>query len=335
MNHQSSERIYLTFDYIHATPGGQTLLTGIKQCDETFYISGFYNTPNGHTDAFVYIGDITGRDEKNWHSLNFPNPGPSGGVFVTNLYGPAILKHGKIRVVGNYFTEVGAVGCMYTGLPDESTSFENWISLIPNPDAINVIAHSTMGDLAVGNYDTSTKPESQATLGKAFIYDVERKSYTEIIKPNAVSITAYGVWHNSGDCYTIAGGFSNLDPSSGLDSGYLVDYNNKTHKFTNWREYSYNNAAASFVTHFDGISSDNNGGYYLTGVAANRLTPDAHPIAFLAHTKGKHLPKWKEIKFPGSKITSGNSVAGTTVIGVYKDTTGLGSTTHGYISIII
>jgi hypothetical protein len=344
-----AERIYLKFNYPGAVFGSKTLLTGIRGTgngnivNDTLYISGFYTSPDGAITSFLYKGDLTGRDgscndinsRNNWHVLGYPSA-PGRSVIATSLYGPAILKHGNVRVVGNYTTEESngsAFGCMYEGPLDGSGI---WTTLVPQfgtDPTLNVIAHSTHGDLVVGNYDT------ELYQGKAFIYDIRTGTYYDISKPKQCpskvgikSITAYGVWHNDGANYTICGGFTRLDPSTGLDSAYLIDWNNKTHTFSNWRSYNYNNDnKTAAVTHFDGITTDGHDGYNLTGDAI--LLNENKEIAFFSHIGCNDDAHWAQIKYPGSVSTSGNSVYKSAVIGVYQiDHI---PTVNGYISIRI
>ena len=317
-----SNRKYQTFNYPGFTQGGETLLTGIRpvkndQCN--YYVSGWYQYPPDSTrvDAFIYKGNF--KTAGQWSVLNFPSS-PGVTVTATNLYGPDNYKCDQIRVVGNYTIEQqsGAIGALYEGPLNGSGV---WTTLIPSSlstsQVLNTIAHSTNGGLVVGNYDTLL------IQGKAFIYDIKTKKYTNIVKEGAKSITAYGIWHNGGTDYTIAGGYTNLNHETGVDSAYLVDYNSCSHKFTNWRSYNFgNDPIKSIVTHFDGITSDGCGGYYLTGDYIDVLDPDTD-VAFFAHVKrdkcgnfGK--AKWEQVHYPGSQVTSGNSVANKIVIGVYK-----------------
>jgi hypothetical protein len=325
-----NERIYLTFNYPGATSGSKTLLTGIRRdCKKTLYITGFYEPPknsSSQTISFLYTGDITGRIDpccnNKYNILNFPSI-PGRTVKTTNLYGPNILGCGNVRVVGNYTTEEtgkNTIGCMYQGLLDGSGV---WTTLTPSTDSINTIAHSTMGDLVVGNYNTNGGNVN------AFIYNVKTNEYHEIIKKEAKSITAYGIWHNRGHWYTICGGVSGKKKTT---VGYLVDWNNKTHEFSNWRNYSYIKAN---VTHFDGITSDNCGGFNLTGIAIA-----AGEVGFFAHVDRDNdccftKAIWKEIKYPDSSSTTGNSIVENIVIGVYTDSSEPKGTVNGYISIII
>lgn len=372
-------RKYKTLNFPNALPESKTLLTGIRGVDgdskDKVYISGFYEPPTtidseevkdgdevtgitkvaSKVTSFIYKGCLHGRGK--WYELNFPDS------TVTNLYGPNNGKNSKeIQVVGNYTTtKTGStlLGCLYEG-PLKGTG--NWTTIVPKSlsptqKIINTICHSTNGGLVVGNYDTIL------VQGKAFIYDIKLKKYYEIAKNGSKSITAYGIWYNSENSkptYTICGGYSNLNLQSGVSSAYLVDWNNDSKEFSNWRSYSFNNSpVTSLITHFDGITTDGNNGYNLTG---DSIGADESSIAFFVNvpactldslnipisSDGKKSRKskmskvtkitadatWSEISYPVSKgKTSGNSVYQSTVIGVYS--TSKGEQVNGYISLLV
>ena len=319
-------RDYSTFDFPSQIEGSKTLLTGIRRVDsnhDKVYISGFYKCPEeACVVPFVYKGHLDGDGV--WSILNFPS---SDGVTVvaTNLYGPNNGKDGDIRVVGNYTTEEtgeATLGCLYEG-PLDGTG--KWTTLIPTSTSpvLNTIAHSTHGNFVVGNYDT------QIDEGKAFIYDLKHEVYYEIVKENALSITAYGIWHNGGHFYTICGGFSDVDAIDNFESGYLVDWDSKHKRLSNWRTFNYNNDPEhAHITHFDGITTDKKGGYYLTGDWINLVEGQN---GFFCHVKkDATVGIWSNITYPGAEVTSGNSVYKKVVIGVYAEEAD--DSVHGYIS---
>jgi len=304
---------YSTFNFPGFVPGGRNLLTGIRRKRSNLYITGFYiPSMDADTVSFLYKGNVNYLNAGGYYILNYP------GSKATNLYGPAILDDCKVRVVGNYTKNNtnGLFGCMYTGKLDGTG---DWLTITPSSDALNCICHSNMGNLVVGNYDT------RLINGKAFIYDIKKDSYTEIIKDNAKTITAYGIWQNNGngnsscdnDHYTICGGYSPIVGAE-TDIGYIVDYNRKTKKFSNWTEYHYANDNASTVTHFDGITEAENG-YNLTGVAV----ANGEEIGFFVNVQRKSgkafkpNPDWVQVSYPGALTTTGNSVVNDIVIGVY------------------
>lgn len=327
-----SGRKYLTFNYPYAEPGGKTLLTGVRKVEKTkhdIYISGWYQSPkSGPVTAFVFKGNLSGKGV--WYPLSYPSS--SGATVVaTNLYGPNNGIAGEnVEVVGSYTTvESGTktFGCLYEG-PLNNSSIGKWTTLIPSfgNTTLNTIAHSTMGGLVVGNYDV------QLNQGKAFLYDIEKRIYFNITQPNVKSITAYGIWHNDGSSYTICGGYSELQASTGVDSAYLVDWDNKHRKLSNFRSYSYNNDPVhTVITHFDGIHGDGKGGYNLTGNYVPLTSPK--PAAFFARFKPGKKMKWSLIEYPESTGTSGNTVVGNAAIGVYQVSNEPPEQVNGYVSV--
>lgn len=327
-------RVYRTFNYPSGVSGGKTLLTGIRKVendDNNYYITGFYKYPEDSAPvaSFIYKGCRHGKGT--WTLLDYPSS-DGATVNATNLYGPDNgKKDGNIKVVGNYTTvEAGqkTFGCLYDGPLDGSGI---WTPLTPTSvdPVLNTIAHSTHGKLVVGNYDT------QLNQGKAFIYDIKTGEYFDVRKDGAFSITAYGVWHNGKQSYTICGGYTNLDHTSGVDTGYVVDWDNKNRKFSNWRVYNYgNDPVKALITHFDGITSDGKGGYNLTGdwIGADNGSPG---LGFIANVRRRPNGKfkkarWNSIAYPNELVTSGNSVSMYIVIGVYTSNPDDG--VNGYIS---
>lgn len=297
-------RKYKTFNYPNATEGSKTLLTGIrKKCEEIYLISGFYEPDSNSSVAisFLYEGKLDGKGK--WNNLFFHDKN-------TNLYGPNYLDNGNKEVVGNYFSNGSGNGCL---LQDKK-----WTIIIPpfgNP--INTIVHSNSGGLAVGNYEVA-----EEQVSKAFIYDIQTGNYYKIEKKGAISISAYGIIHVKKDKYCICGGYIDL-----VSKGFLVDFDRKKKKFSNWREHTFDNGK-DIITHFDGISlNEDKGGYTLTGDYVNLSNLN---VGFYCKVDKKGNAKWESVHYPNSLVTSGNSISQDVVIGVYilPDN----STVNGYVS---
>lgn len=321
---------YSTLDYPLSEPGGSTLLTGIRGVDGStdVYISAIYEgpAPDSAMHGLVYKGTTAGAGT--WHALTYPS---SSGVTVTStaLYGPNNNAAGGITVVGNYTTaEAGKapIGLLYQGPLDGSGA---WRTIGP-PGAVVTIAHSTMGGLVVGNYDTA----GVVITGKAFIYDIDRDVYTELVKEGALSLTAYGIWHNGGTSFTIAGGYTDV----AMAVAYLVDWDSATQRASNWTTYRFKNQSrpATLLTHFEGITSDGSGGYNL---AADALLVQGGPVigAALAHvrrTRSGAFDKatWTTISYPDSTLTSANTVYQEDVLGIYQP--GAGGISSGYVAVV-
>ena len=303
---------YSTFNYPGAA-GDSTFLTGVRGAGGgNVYITGTYEQ-QGSTDTqgLLYQGPLSGGGQ--WTILNFPGADITG----TALYGPDSLAPDSVRLVGSYKqTETGQQdhGLLYEGPPDGTGSWQTIDFPSMGETVLNTIAHSTMGGLVVGNFDTNL------ATGRAFVYDIDNNSWVELVKPGAVSITAYGIWYNGGTQYTIAGGYSNAN-LSGIDHGYLVNWDSTTQTPSNWTSYDFNNSRIGVaISHFNGITGDHRGGFYLTGDWLGIAPPVAG--AFFAHVfrvpgRAFSIAQWTQIAYPSAQVTSGNTVFENNVLGVY------------------
>jgi hypothetical protein len=276
--------------------------------------------------------------------LDYPS---SSGTTVTGtvLYGPDGLPPSNVRIVGSYTkcedegTGVRNHGLLYEGPTDGSGTWQTidfplsaaTPSPSPGEQVLNTIVHSTMGGLAVGNFDTNL------LTGRAFVYDIAANSWVELKRPviPSVSITAYGIWYNGGTSYTIAGGYSDANPL-GIDHGYLAHWDSVTQQASDWTSYDFDNGPHTHVevSHFDGITTDNQGGFYLTGEWAG----DQQQLGgFFAHVR--RVPhsafgdaRWRDIEYPSSVITTGNTVFENNVFGIYF--VNLDSPFSGYVATV-
>ena len=325
---------------------GDTLLTGIRENNNMLYITGFYKT-SAETTSFIFTcKSKNGKLKKSdvaagtLYPLNYYVPGSQ--VF-TSLYGPDVLANGNVRAVGNVSTQsLGSSGptgpvtvsaVLYEGT---LSGVGAWTILEPSAKAFNSpehpsIAHSTMGGLLVGNY--AALDENANVRSNGFVYDIAKNNYSDIVAtPTQLSLTAYGIWDNGDGTFTICGGY--VDKPEHLGLGYLLNWvpANVTPE-TNLLEFVYDNADPTVTeTHFNGISGGKKG-YKLTGDA---VTPSGVK-AFSTYIKRvcstgqlNPKPKWNDVKFPCSLTTSGNSIDGDIVIGVYNKV--LAGQVSGYLS---
>lgn len=324
-------------------PGG-TVITGIRGASATdnnlVVITGSYITGSGGaTQPIIYEGSLSSPTAGVWQTLT-----PSfSGVTTATVYGPntglydSRLGTGGIRAVGSYKSSdesEGNHGMMYTRIGTNGT--ETWTainaptSLTGGAAVKNTIAHSTMGNLVVGNYDTD------ALTGHAFIYDFAANPIDAYIKMTpvvAASITAYGIWFNGQDIngkdfYTIAGGYSDIQGGS-LSGAYLVDYTpGAAEKYSNFTTFEYaNNDADQIITHFNGIVATEDG-FNLTG--DHVTAEEGEQLGFFASIKRNSdgsfgTPEWTSINYPQALITSGNTVYSDSVLGVYEGANGSSS----------
>jgi hypothetical protein len=283
-------------------------------------------TGTSDTSGLLYEGPITGSGGTSY-AVNVP------GSTSSSVYGPNLLSDGEIQLVGTYQDGSGTVhGFLFQGATTDLAQASDYTT-IDYPGAQYTYVHSTMGGLAVGNADG---PEGDAPIGTghAFIYNIAQGTFTDIAYPGAADTTAYGIWDNGHGSYTIAGGYGDPgDTTNGLGHGFMVDYDSSTGTFSHWTSFDYPNGAvgADYASHFEGISSAENGVYTL---AADSLqSGSANPlqgslVTVRRNTDGSFGPgKWVNLNYPGidptTALTSANSVAGNAVVGVVIQSSGI------------
>lgn len=276
--------------------------------------------------GLLYEGPITGVGGTTY-AVNVP------GATATSVYGPDLLENGAIRLVGSFKTGAGVVnGFLYRGTKAGLDDAANYRT-IDYPGAKYTYVHSVMGDLAVGNADG---PEGNAPLGTghAFLYGVTAGSIlAEIAYPGATTTTAYGIWLNGEDRYTICGGFSGraAAPGAAVSGGYLVDYDARTGTFRNWTPFEApDRGGVDLITHFEGISGTEKGVYTL--VADSVRAGSAEPVGGSFVTVRREpdgsfgAPAWVDLNDPNNAgVLSANSVAGNQVVGIVAGSAGVAS----------
>ncbi len=309
---------------IRGLPNGDYLITGSTES-------------GGVTSGLLYVGTLDGG---NGYAYAINYPGGSGTV--TSVYGPDYLGDGEVLLVGTYVLPGGTTrygfafrGNLNTMASDvlDPANYET----ISNGSPFNYL-HSTMGGLAVGNFITSNAPNER---GRAYIYDFESETFTDIVFPGSISNTAYGIWDNGDGSYTIAGGFSQLPVNNAADRlqpiglASLIDYDRASGRFSNWRSYSYQSPDQATVgTHFMGISSVEKGVYTLSGsgfVSGEIVSSGLATV--VRQTDGSFGDMaWVDLAPPESVtgvsgLPSANSVYGNAVVGIVL---GEGGTSASY-----
>lgn len=307
--------------------------------NDTVYITGVY-VQYGSPHAFLYQGPVLGGGVCN--QFNFPSDVNAGRtVTSTSLYGPDNNGVGNVIVVGSYTTlESGPIaqqGLLYQGAADGSTTLGyttlNPSILSPGEAVINTLGHSTMGGIVVGNYDTAL------LKGIAFIYNINTQQYYPLVKPGgSASLTAYGIWYNGGTSYTIVGGYSVAD-QGGVDAGFITDWDSSTHQMSNFTTLNYNNSPLNLVgTHFEGITTDDAGGYNLAGDWQYNAQPGTFPsFAHISRNSSGGFTassvQWTNFAYyPGSSWTSANTVYKNYVLGLFE--MGTPTMDYGYVATI-
>jgi hypothetical protein len=214
-----------------------TALQGIRESDTP----GQYLLVGSSNDTgLMFDGTIVGVGTS--YEVNYP------GAAATSVYGPDNLDDAVVRLVGTYknadakTAPVKVNGFLFEGTVADLSNSSNYRT-INIPGAEFNYVHSTMGGLAVGNYDSAIDHGTfnlPLGPGHAFLYDVASDTVlTDIVFPGSLSNTAYGIWYNQGTSYTICGGWSPdavnnfADQNVAIGDGYLVDYNAATGEFSN------------------------------------------------------------------------------------------------------
>ena len=197
-----------------------------------------------------------------------------------------------------------------------------------------------MGALAVGNADGPQPVGSDLTLpvgpGIAYIYDVSNINnitfLTNIVFPGSKSNSAYGIWQNGTNSYTICGGYSPLAINNLANErlpltqgkGFLVDYNAANNTFSNWTSFDYPNGPGgiNFITHFESISSVEPGVYSLCADSVQTgsgNTAQGSWVSVRRQSDGTFdKGTWVDLNYPTNtpNISSSNSVYGDQVVGL-------------------
>lgn len=321
------------------------IVTGIRSTSSTtdaVVITANYST-GGVMYAGLYEGSLAGAETAPSTSWNALTPVFSGQtVTAATFYGPNTpffnpsIGAGNVVAVGSYKYAEGSPsaavdhGLLYqgpiTGIGGTWTQIDATL-LVQGGDSLkNTIAHSTMGNLVVGNYDTNL------AVGKAFIYNKVADSWKSLNPGGTQSVTAYGIWQNGGSTstsYTIAGGQGNLGPGV-LDKSYLVDYDSATGALTHYRTFAYNNLPSSApLCHFDGITATATG-FNLTGIVTTGGTLRGFFASVPRKSDGSFgEATWTPIFYQGSTVTTGNTVVGNNVLGIF-----LNGGTQSYIATV-
>jgi parallel beta-helix repeat protein len=325
------------------------IVTGVRgTTNGNVILTGSAATGGGtQTAPFLYQGRLTTAAGAAVSVLTPAFPGVTSATFYgpdTHSYNPASIPRGQVRAVGSYQASSAPAGVINQGmiyLGPVSGSGGSWTSIdVPANGAhtvghvracprsrvhcfvMDTIAHSTMGNLVVGNYDLNPAVRGGVISGNAFIYNMARHQWTLLHLGGSMSsaTTLYGIWQNGGDTsprYTLAGGSS----ARGTQKAFLMNYNERTGAFGRPKYFRYGNAPALF-THFDGITAVR-GGFNLVTISSAQMSSMAFiPVKGRGRSFG--TAKWYPINVTtsplcsgGCSIVTGNTVFKNRVMGIY------------------
>jgi hypothetical protein len=339
------------------------IVTGVRRTTNgNVILTGSALTGNGALTApFLYRGRLTSAAAGATVSVLTPSlPDVTSATFYgpdTHTFNPTAIPRGQVRAVGSYQSSSAPAGVLNQGMiylgpltgrggswtsidvPANGAHTVGHVRACPrarvNCFVMDTIAHSTMGDLVVGNYDLNPTVAGGLASGNGFIYNMARHQWTLLRLGRSLSSksTLYGIWQNGGDRspnYTLAGGSS----ARGTQRAFLMNYNERTGTFGRPKYFSYGNAPALF-THFDGITAMP-GGFNLVAISSAQ----AASVAFIpvnARRGSFGRATWYPVRVArsplcpgGCSIVTGNTVYRNHVMGLYVPTGS--NATHSYLA---
>jgi hypothetical protein len=325
------------------------IVTGVRGAAAgNVVLTGSVSTGSGPQMApFLYRGRLSGAAGAAVSVLSPGFPGVTSATFYgpdTHSFNPAGIPAGQVRAVGSYQSSSAPAGVVNEGMiyrGPVSGSGGSWTSIDvpahgahtagharacprrrPHCFVMDTIAHSTMGNLVVGNYDLNPTVPGGVASGNGFIYNMTKHQWTLLRLGGSMSslTTLYGIWQDGGpgsSHYTLAGGSSDR----GNQRAFLMSYSERTGTFGRPRYFTYGNAPALF-THFDGITAVR-GGFDLVAVSSAQAASMAF-VPVRSHGRKFGPARWYPIPVAHSPLcaggcthVTGNTVFRNHVMGIY------------------
>ena len=233
----------------HSRSGGHTRITSILQAGDTttgvrgsggsgVVLTGSMTTSSGSQAAFLFRGRLATAAGAAVSVLRPPFRQVTSSTFYgpnTHLFNPRAIPRGDVRAVGSYVSSaapsgVHDQGMIYLGrlsgrggswrsidVPAYGRHVTGHVRACPRSRrkcvVMDTIAHSTMGNLVVGNYDLKPTVRGGLVSGNAFIYNITKRQWTLLRMHGSLSTktSLYGIWQDGGPGsprYTLAGGSS-------------------------------------------------------------------------------------------------------------------------------
>jgi hypothetical protein len=297
-------------------------------------LTGSTTTSSGSQAAFLFRGRLATAAGAAVSVLRPPFRQVTSATFYgpnTHLFNPRAIPRGDVRAVGSYASSAAPQGVKNQGmiyLGPLSGRGGSWRSIDvpaygrhvtghvracprsrPRCFVMDTIAHSTMGNLVVGNYDLKPTVPGGLVSGTAFIYNITKRQWTLLQMHGSLSTktSLYGIWQDGGPGsprYTLAGGSS----ARGLQRGFLINYNERTGAFGR-PAFFVNNNRPTAITHFDGITAVR-GGFNLVSIS-NGHSPALVFVPMRGRSFGR--ARWSPVNVAGSAVCPCDVVTGNTV----------------------
>ena len=320
---------------ITATLRSGDTVTGVRGSGGSgVVLTGSTTSSGGSQSAFLFRGRLARAAGATVSVLRPPFRQVTSATFYgpnTDLFNPRSIPRGQVRAVGSYVSSAAPQGVKnqgmiylgplsgrggswrYIDVPAHGRHVTGHVRACPRSRprcfVMDTIAHSTMGNLVVGNYDLKPTVHGGLVSGNAFIYNITKHQWTLLQMHGSLSTktSLYGIWQNGGPGspnYTLAGGSS----ARGLQRGFLINYNARTGAFGRPAFYVNNNRPTAF-THFDGITAVR-GGFNLVSIS-NGHSPALVFVPVRGRSFGR--ARWSPVNVGGSTVCPCSAVTGNTV----------------------
>ncbi len=197
----------------------------------------------------VFVGDIEGSG--NLHEIVVPGTEKDFSTQVT--FGEYIGKH-QVSLVGKLVSDKGLIkGFKYSGKLNENDLNDSSNYKIFGIGEKITVPLGVSQNITVGISSDNSKIENSdfvnGPLG-GYIYNVKTEKKIFISHDHFKTLTATGIVHSHDNVYVICGSASEKEIVTNIDTigligsiigkPYLVDYDSKTNKFTNWKFFGTN-----------------------------------------------------------------------------------------------
>ena len=339
-------------DSVSAVLRSGDVITGVRGSSRgQVVLTGGAATGNGTQNRpFLYRGALSRAAGAAVSVHNPPFSGVTSATFYgpdTHYFNPAAIPAGDVRAVGSYTSSKAPAGVVNQGLlylGPAGRSGGAWTTIDvpahgsrttghrracprsrPRCIVMDTIAHSTMGNLVVGDYDLNPRVRGGVISANAFIYNLSSRRWTLLHLGGSQSsqTTLYGIWQDGGPrsrTYTLAGGSA----ASAGKRAFLMTYNERTGAFGRPTFFHYGNGP-SLVTHFEGITAVPGGFNVVAMSTAQDVSMAFIPVS--ARTGSFGRARWHPVDVTGSSlcssgcsVTTGNTVYRNRVMGLYART---------------
>ncbi len=324
--------LYYNANYFNIRNGGVSAWQGLRNVAEDVFLLCGTTKPNPQKgEGIIYSGNISFTSGTVYY-LNVPN------ALYTSVYGPNYnFNTGIYNFVGSYQDQTtNTKGFIYTGRLDELSlaNPKNYSYPKINNTYDIVFVHSISNDYCVGNAGNIGQSDTLA-----FIYNINKLNEPiQVSFPGSKTTTVYGIWYNKSlNNYTIVGGFSPLNILINkiyfngiplpIGQSFLVDFNPETNIFTNWTVLDLP-LRTTTLSHIQGISGFfNNDDVYSLSIDTINNDKNFGYYANVIRNKDFNfiVSKFIPIQYGSQGISSVNSVANNSVVGISVTTNGVES----------